>query len=178
MSDHVYRQVFDDGTTRTVGSELTSGQVDLLKRRCDEFPAFVEDSAPIIDELVRDTLGGGGSWRLADLEPFIDTLDTMLRDEVFDDADPEKRTWVACRVMYFLAELLIRRFGARWVIDTMPASRSFGQYVVDVPLEDRGLGTCRVNVRDHARAFVAMSPPRSLALGVRALLEQIESQRR
>jgi hypothetical protein len=150
---------------------LTPEQVELLKRRCDAFPAFVADSPLAAEDFIRSILAVDPAPYLADFDLFIDSIDEMVGHVELDEGG---RSFLVTRLLYFTAEYLIRRFRATWQIDTIPVSRTFGQYLIDIPLGAKGLGTLRVSPHKIATDYVTSAPPRSLRTALTQLAKQID----
>ena len=155
------RIVDAQGTIVEADSTLTSEQAQLLKQRSAQFARFVADSATIAEELVRDSIVGDPAPYLADLERFVKPLSDMLASQV------------TIRVMYFLAELLIRKRGARWELDTVPQSPRFGQFLLSVRRGDSEF--VMLSPYAIARQFADSPAPRSLANEVATLFKQLAS---
>lgn len=164
------RIVDAQGTIVDADSTLTIEQAQLLKQRSAQFARFVADSAAIAEELVRDSIVGDPAPYLADLERFIKPLSDMLATPIFQEAD---RSQVTIRVMYFLAELLIRKRGARWELDTVPQSPRFGQFLLNVQRGDSEF--VMLSPYAIARQFADSPAPRSLANEVATLFKQLAS---
>jgi hypothetical protein len=162
------RIVDAQGTIVEADSTLTIEQAQLLKQRSAQFARFVADSAAIAEELVRDSIVGDPAP--ADLERFIKPLSDMLATPIFQEAD---RSQVTIRVMYFLAELLIRKRGARWELDTVPQSPRFGQFLLNVQRGDSEF--VMLSPYAIARQFADSPAPRSLANEVATLFKQLAS---
>ena len=139
------------------------------------YEEFVADSAPIVDEFIRAVLVVDPAPYLADLDKFVESIDEMVGNvEVAQD----DTIYLSTRVMYFIGEYLIRLHRGTWQIDTVPFSRTFGHYVIQVPLDRDGLGTFSVSPSELASDYVKTPPPRRLRTGIQALVARIASTRR
>ncbi|MDB4960567.1 MAG: hypothetical protein JWP01_566 [Myxococcales bacterium] len=165
-----YRRVAGDGEITSHDGALSPEQVELLKRRCDAFPAFVADSPLAAEDFIRSILRVDPASYLANFDLFIDSIDEMVGQVVLDE---DGRNFLVTRLLYFIAEYLIRRFRASWHVDAVPFSRTFGQYVIDIPLDAEGLGSMRVSPFEIATDYVTSGPPRSLRTGLSALVATI-----
>ena len=166
-----YRRVSGDGEITSDDGSLSPEQVELLKRRCDAFPAFVADSPVAAADFIRSILRVDAAPYLADFDLFIDSIDEMVGHVVLDEGG---RSFLVTRLLYFVAEYLIRRYRASWQVDAVPFSRTFGQYVIDIPLDDKSLGTLRISPYAVATDYVRRDPPRSLRTALTSLAKQIE----
>lgn len=163
-----FRRVSTDGIVETVDTPLSPEQVALLKRRCDDYAAFTEDSPRIAEDFIRSVIAVDPAPYLADFDRFIDSIDEMVGREVLDDGG---RAFLRVPLMYFVAEYVIRNLRGTWQIDDVPFSRTFGHYVIDIPLG--GTGRMRVSPYEIATDFIESPPPRSLRKAVAHLVKTI-----
>jgi hypothetical protein len=138
----------------------------LLARRRGELAAMMlearESTRDLVHALAPDA-GYAETYR-QNLRLAVDDFGALLRD-----ADRGDLEGVHLQLAYLIGEYLIQRFGARWSIDDVPMSPTFGHVAIDVPLSSMSKDAAtsdaiaRVLPFELALQVVRAEPPRSVA---------------
>ena len=107
--------------------ELTPAEQETRDRRRAEYQGFVDECVPVLVDFV-DSLGLQDSARIA-IDPwrFLLPIESFIQ---YQDIGREDRIWILTRLGYFIGELFVTRYRGIWVLNEVPDSNFFLQYVV------------------------------------------------
>jgi len=146
-------------------SELSDDQRALLAKRREAFPQLVEDSAIVAESLIRSVCAAEPEPFLANFELFVPAIDEIFGDKEITPDDIER---VRLPLFYFVAELWIRTRGGAWIIDELPESRHFGQFMIDIPGTEPGR-LLRLSPFHLVHGYLTAPAPRSLRSALASL---------
>lgn len=107
--------------------KLTNTETELLERRRTEFDAFFSEMMPVLADFVERMGLPHPAMVVAEPELFVDGVSDFFSNQVIADED---RVWAITRIGYFIGELLNKRLGGCWYVNTEPNSPNFSRYVV------------------------------------------------
>lgn len=147
-------------------AELSDDQRALLAKRREAFPQLVSDSAIVAESLIRSVCAAEPQPFLDNFELFVPAIDELFGDRTISPEDAER---VRLPLFYFVAELWIRTRGGTWVIDDLPDSRHFGQFMVDVPGSEPD-SILRLSPYHLVQGYLTAPAPRSLRTALASIL--------
>ena len=107
---------------------MNSDQVELLRKRKDDFDNFYQSLLPALVEFV-GLLGISPAHEvLKKAEQFIPLLERATQVMAVEGQDD--RVWLITRMGYFFGEVFVQRFGGCWFVDDLPDTKYFARYVV------------------------------------------------
>jgi len=107
---------------------MNSDQIELLRKRKDEFDSFYQSLIPSLVEFV-GLLGISPAHEvLKNAEQFVPLLGRATQDMAVQGQ--EDRMWPVTRMAYFIGEVFVQRFSGCWFVDELPDTRYFAHYVV------------------------------------------------
>jgi hypothetical protein len=107
--------------------EFTDQERDTRDRRKLRFPAFCQESGPVLQDFFTRLGCPEPTAVLNEPERFLPFLDFWMRDQ---DIALEDRTWILTRLGYFIGQFFLIRFSGSWLLNEIPDSRFFLRFVV------------------------------------------------
>lgn len=138
---------------------MTSDQVELLRKRKDDFDSFYKSLLSGLVEFV-GLLGISPAHEvLKKAEQFISLVERATQGMAVESQ--EDRAWLITRAGYFIGEVFVQRFAGCWFVDELPETKYFARYVVG----KFGVGiksNAMIDPFEIATAYVDGALPRNL----------------
>jgi hypothetical protein len=110
-----------------MGEALSPEQQTLLDHRRADFPQFLAERYPCLEEFLADLGLPTPTLVRSAAHTFVKPLHAWLQSQTVSEAD---RTWLCARLGPFIGEVFAQRYQGQWLVCTDPSRRFFGRYVV------------------------------------------------
>lgn len=138
---------------------MNSDQVELLRKRKDDFDSFYQSLLPGLVEFV-ELLGISPAHEvLKKAEQFVISLDRATQSMAVEST--EDRIWLITRMAYFVGEVFVQRFSGCWFVDELPNTKYYARYVVG-QFRQSVNSNAMIDPFEIATAYVDSSLPRNL----------------
>jgi hypothetical protein len=156
--------------------ELTEAEVELRTKRRKAFRSFVGDSKPAIMEFAEFLGVENPQTAVEQPEKFLKVLEAFLKVEDISELEQKDREWLHLRLMYFIGQLLLYRYGGIWFLNENPEAKSFLRYVVGY--FERGSVPKNLSVDPFSvvEDFLVEPPERSLLSTIKKVEEEMGLQ--
>ena len=147
---------------------MTPDQVELLRKRKDDFDSFYKSLLPALVEFVGLVGISPAHEVLKKAEQFVPLVERATQGMAVESQ--EDRAWLITRMAYFIGEVFVQRFGGCWFVDELPDTKYFARYVVG----KFGAGinsNAMIDPFEISTAYVDGVPPRNLG----GLLGEVEA---
>lgn len=120
---------------------LSDQERALLSERIQRLPAIIHDMPEMLGELAELIGIQPREEIIARPEGLVERIDTFLKNQDFGKYDERSLIWLLTRIGYFVAQVLILRYGGRWAVEERHESPFFLRYVITGFTSPRVSGT-------------------------------------
>lgn len=156
--------------------ELTATEVELRTKRRKAFRSFVADIKPAIMEFAEFVGVENPQTAVEQPEKFLKVLEAFLKAEEISELEQKDKEWLHLKLMYFIGQLLLDRYGGIWFLNENPESKSFLRYVVGYFEKGSVPKDLSVDPFSVAEDFIAQPPGRSLISSIKEVEEEMGLQ--
>lgn len=153
--------------------ELTAEEVEIRTKRRKAFRSFVADIKPAVLEFAEFIGVENPQTAVEQPENFLKVLEAFLKVEDVSELEQKDKEWLHLRLMYFIGQLLLHRYGGIWFLNENLEAKSFLRYVVGY--FERGAVPKNLSVDPFSvvEDFLALPPERSLILTIKEVEEEM-----
>ena len=138
---------------------MTPEEIARLQRSKAKLPEFLDELGPVLDDFI-ERLGIKSEHDLRlHVGKYAAALGQRLENMAVSDEDD--RTWLAARMIYFVGEYFVQKYGGHWFVYDIPGNPMFGRYVVG-QFAHAANPDMVVDLIQFALNYVDAPPPRNL----------------
>ena len=156
--------------------ELTAKEVEIRTKRRKAFRSFVADIKPAIIEFAEFVGVENPQTAVEQPDKFLQVLEAFLKAEDISELEQKDREWLHLRLMYFIGQLLLHRYGGIWFLNENPEAKSFLRYVVGYFEKGSVPKNLSVDPFSVVEDFLVKLPERSLISTIKEVEEEIGLQ--
>lgn len=146
---------------------MTPDESTLLARRKTQFDDFYQEMMPVLVYFIQRLGQEQAHTVLNEASRFLGVVDDMFKSAPISAED---RSWVVTRIMYFVGEYFVQKFGGHWFVNDIPGSRFFARYVVG-GFGSKAIPNGQIDPLEVATAYADSPIPRDL-IGLIASVER------
>ena len=151
--------------------DLTPDQKHLLERRLSLFEPFLAERMDVVSEFFEQIGAEQPEEVVANPEGYLSFLEQFLNAQDVSSFDSQDKSYLRARLIYFVGELLIQRYGGHWIVHENPDSPQFARYVVGCfPNQKRNLTADPATV---AEAYLAGTTSGGLSKHLQAVEREL-----